>query len=86
VACCGIFLSFKQAGGSRIVTTESNPEFDEKHLNEARQAWCQTYVRVWSDLSKGVYDKEVVGKAADGHWQKSPESDPVLIASVEFTR
>jgi hypothetical protein len=68
------------------MTTESNPEFDEKQLNEAREAWCQTYVRVWSDLSKGVYDKEAVEKAADEHWQRSPESDPVLIASVEFTR
>ena len=68
------------------MTTESNPEFDEKQLNEAREAWCQTYVRDWSDLSKGVYDKKAIEKAADGHWQRSPKSDPVLIASVEFTK
>lgn len=68
------------------MTTESNPEFDEKQLNEAREAWCQTYVRVWSDLSKGVYDKKAIEEAADEHWQRSPQSDPVLIASVEFTK
>ena len=68
------------------MTTESNPEFDEKQLNEAREAWCQTYVSVWSDLSKGVYDKKAIEEAADEHWQRSPQSDPVLIASVEFTK
>ena len=68
------------------MTTESNPEFDEKRFNEAKEAWRQTYVRVWSDLSKGVYDKEAVEKAADEHWQRSPQSDPVQIAAVEFTK
>ena len=66
--------------------TEPNPEFDEKRLNEKREAWCRTYVRVWSDLSKGIYDKEAVEKVADEHWQKSPQSDPVQIAAVEFTK
>ena len=68
------------------MATEINPEFDEKRLNEAREAWCRAYVHVWSDLSKGVYDKQAIEKAADEHWQRSPNSDPVLIASVEFTR
>lgn len=68
------------------MTTESNPEFDEKRLNEAKEAWCRTYIRVWSDLSKGVYDEEAVDKAAEEHWQKSPKSDPVQIAAVEFTK
>ena len=36
------------------------PEFDEKRINEAREAWFQTYVQGWSDFSKGVYDKEAI--------------------------
>jgi hypothetical protein len=68
------------------MTTESNPEFDEQRLNEDKEAWCRTYVHVWSDLTKGVYDKEAIEKAADEHWQRSPSSDPVQIASVEFTK
>jgi hypothetical protein len=63
-----------------------NPEFDEQRLNEDREVWCRTYARVWSDLSKGVYDKDAVEKAADEHWQKSPSSNPVQIAAVEFTK
>lgn len=68
------------------MTTESNLEFDEKRFNNAREVWCRTYVQVWSDLSKGVYDKEAVEKAADEHWQRSPSSDPVQIAAVAFTK
>lgn len=68
------------------MTTELNPEFGEKRLTEDRAAWCQAYVQVWSQLSKGIYDKEAVEKAADEHWQRSPQSDPVQIAAVEFTR
>ena len=68
------------------MTIQPNPEFDEKRFNEAREAWCQTYVQVWSDLSKGVYDKEAIEKAADEHWQRSPNSDPVQMAAVAFTR
>jgi hypothetical protein len=68
------------------MTTESNPEFDGQRLNEDKEAWCRTYVRVWSDLTKGGYDKEAIEKAADEHWQRSPISDPVQIAAVEFTK
>lgn len=68
------------------MTTESNPEFDEKRFKEDRATWCRTYVHVWSDLSGGVYDKEAIEKAADEHWQRSPNSDPVEIATVEFTK
>jgi hypothetical protein len=68
------------------MTAESNPELDEKRLEEAREVWCRTYVHVWSDLSKGVYDREAVEKAADEHWQRSPKSDPVQVAALEFTR
>jgi hypothetical protein len=68
------------------MTIEPNPELDEKRLEEAREVWCRTYVHVWSDLSKGVYDKEAVEKAADEHWQRSPKSDPVQVAALEFTK
>ena len=68
------------------MTTELNPEFDEKRVNEEREEWCRKYVHVWSDLSKGVFDREAVEKAADEHWQRSPNSDPVLVAAVEFTK
>ncbi|MEO5658756.1 MAG: hypothetical protein ABIQ90_03015 [Polaromonas sp.] len=68
------------------MTTESTPEFDEQRLKEAREVWCSTYVRVWADLSKGVYDKKAIEQAADEHWQRSPSSDPVQIAAVEFTK
>ncbi|MEP6588196.1 MAG: hypothetical protein ABJA84_05510, partial [Polaromonas sp.] len=67
-------------------TEETNPEFDAQRLSEARQAWCRTYVRVWSDLSRGVFDKDAIEQAADEHWQRSPNSDPVHIAAVEFTK
>lgn len=68
------------------MTHELNEEFGEDRLNEDRRAWCQAYVAVWAQLSKGVYDKDAVEKAADEHWQRSPQSDPVQIAAVEFTR
>jgi hypothetical protein len=63
-----------------------NPEFSEDKVNEARDAWCRAYVHVWADLSKGVYDKEAVQKAADEHWQRSPKSSPVMVATIEFTK
>ena len=68
------------------MTAEPNLELDEKRLDEAREVWCRTYVHVWSDLSRGVYDKEAVEKAADEHWQRSPRSDPVQVAALEFTK
>ena len=63
-----------------------NPEFEEKRLNDDRAAWCQAYVAVWAQLSKGSFDKPAVEEAADAHWQRSPQSDPVHIAAVEFTK
>jgi hypothetical protein len=65
---------------------ELNPELSEEKINEARDAWCKTYVHVWADLSKGVYDKDAVQKAADEHWQRSPRSSPVMVATTEFTK
>ena len=68
------------------MTAELNPEFDEQRLHADRTAWCQKYVQVWSQLSGGVYDRQAVEQAADEHWQRSPQSDPVQMAAVEFTR
>jgi hypothetical protein len=65
---------------------EPNPELSEEKINEARDAWCRAYEHVWADLSKGAYDKEAVQKAADEHWQRSPKSSPVMVASTEFTK
>ncbi len=70
----------------RTMTEPLNPEFDEKRLNDDRTAWCQAYLAVWAQLSKGSYDRQAVEKAADEHWQRSPQSDPVQMAAVEFTR
>jgi hypothetical protein len=69
----------------RTMTEPLNPEFDEKLLNEDRNAWCQAYVAVWAQLSKGIYDRQAVENAADEHWQRSPQSDPMQMAAVEFT-
>ena len=63
-----------------------NPEFEEKRLNDDRAAWCQAYIAVWAQLSKGSFDQQVVEEAADAHWQRSPQSDPVQTAAVEFTK
>ena len=68
------------------MTAELNPEFGEKRVKDERTAWCQAYVRVWAQLSKGNYNQEAVEKAADEHWQRSPRSDPVQVAVVEFTK
>ena len=65
---------------------EPTPELSEEQINEARDAWCRAYVHVWADLSKGNYDKEAVEKAADEHWQRSPKSSPIMVASTEFTK
>lgn len=69
-----------------IPDPEPNPELSEEKINEARDAWCRTYVHVWADLSKGNYDKDAVQKAADEHWQRSPRSSPVMVATTEFTK
>ncbi|MFI5446099.1 hypothetical protein [Polaromonas sp. UC242_47] len=66
--------------------TKLNPEFAEKKVKEDKELWCQTYVHVWSDLSKGVFNKEAIEKAADEHWQRSPRSDPVEVAVTEFIK
>jgi hypothetical protein len=63
-----------------------NPEFDAKRVNEDRAVWCKAYVAVWAQLSKGDFNQQAVAQAADEHWQKSPQSDPVQIAAVEFTK
>lgn len=65
---------------------EPAPELSEENINEAHDAWCRAYEHVWADLSKGAYDKEAVQKAADEHWQRSPKSSPVMVASTEFTK
>ena len=65
---------------------EPTPELSEESINEARDAWCKAYVHVWDDLSKGNYDKDAVQKAADEHWQRSPRSSPVMVATTEFTK
>jgi len=69
-----------------IPAPEPTPELSEENINEARDAWCRAYVHVWADLSKGVYDKDAVQKAADEHWQRSPRSSPVMVATTEFTK
>lgn len=64
----------------------ATPELSEEKINEARDAWCRAYEHVWADLSKGAYDKDAVQKAADEHWQRSPRSSPVMVATTEFTK
>lgn len=68
------------------MNTDPNPEFAEEKVREDREVWCRTYVHVWSDLSKGVFDKDAIQKAADEHWQRSPQSDPVQVAATEFIK
>jgi len=65
---------------------EATPELSGEKINEAHDAWCRAYVHVWADLSKGNYDKDAVQKAADEHWQRSPRSSPVMVATTEFTK
>ena len=69
-----------------VPTPEPTPELSEENINEARDAWCKAYVHVWDDLSKGNYDKDAIQKAADEHWQRSPRSSPVMVATTEFTK
>jgi len=68
------------------MTEPLNPEFDQKRVNEERAAWCEAYVAVWAQLSQGIYDRQAIQAAADEHWQRSPQSDPVQMAAVEFTK
>ena len=68
------------------MSTDPNPQFDETRVNDEHLAWCQTYVHVWSDLSRGTYDREAVEKAAEEHWQRSPQSDPIEVATLAFLK
>lgn len=68
------------------MSTEPNPEFAEDKVKQDRARWCQTYVHVWSDLSKGVFNKDTIEKAADEHWQRSPQSDPIETAVMDFMK
>ena len=62
------------------------PELGETQIHDAREAWCETYVHVWADLTRGSFDKKAIELAADEHWQRSPNSNPVMVATMEFTK
>ena len=66
--------------------TNPTPEFAEDKVKAARDAWLAAYVHVWSDLTKGVFDKAAIEKDADEHWQRSPNSNPVTVATMVFTK
>jgi hypothetical protein len=68
------------------MTTDLIPEFAEDKVKADREVWLAAYVHVWSDMTKGIFDKAEIEKAADEHWQRSPNSNPVLAASMEFTK
>ncbi len=68
------------------MTTDPNPEFAEDKVKADREAWLAAYVHVWSDLTKGAFDKAEIEKAADEHWQRSPNSNPAMVAAMEFTK
>lgn len=74
------------AAGADAPHPDPAPELTEEHVTEDHKAWCEAYVHVWADLSRGNYDKAAVEKAADEHWQRSPKSDPVEIATTEFIK
>lgn len=65
--------------------TDPNPELAEDKVKADREAWLTAYVHVWSDMTKGVFDKAAIEKAADEHWQRSPYSNPAMVATMEFT-
>lgn len=62
------------------------PELSDEQIKDNRKTWCEAYVHVWADLTKGNFDKAEIEKAADEHWQRSPNSNPVLVASMEYTK
>lgn len=62
------------------------PQLGETQIHDARETWCDTYVHVWADLTRGSFDKKAIELAADEHWQRSPHSNPVLVATMEFTK
>lgn len=65
---------------------DPNPEFAEDKIEADRKLWCEKYVHVWSDLTKGVFDKKAIEEAADDHWQRSPRSDPVMVATMQYVK
>jgi hypothetical protein len=68
------------------MSTDPNPEFAEAKVKADREAWLAVYVHVWSDMTRGVFDKAAIEKAADEHWQRSPNSNPAMVAVMEFTK
>ncbi len=68
------------------MNTDPIPELAEDKLKADREAWIAAYVHVWSDMTKGVFEKAAIEKAADEHWQRSPKASPVLAATMEFTK
>ncbi|MES2509899.1 MAG: hypothetical protein V4625_08215 [Pseudomonadota bacterium] len=66
--------------------TNPIPELTEDKLKADREAWIAAYVHVWSDMTKGVFDKAEIEKAADEHWQRSPNSNAAMVAAMEFTK
>ena len=80
----------EDAGTARSAEPADNKDptaaLSEENIQADRKAWCEAYVHVWSDLSKGTFDTEAIEKAADEHWQHSPRSNPVVVATTEFTK
>jgi hypothetical protein len=68
------------------MTTDPNPEFSADKVKDDREVWVKTYIHVWSDLSKGVFDKAAVQKAAEEHWEQSPQSDAIQVAAMDFIK
>jgi hypothetical protein len=68
------------------MSTDPNPEFAPDKVQAGRRDWCQAYVHVWADLSRGDFDPQAVERAADEHWQRSPQSDPVETAVMDFLK
>ncbi len=62
------------------------PQLSEEQMQENRKTWCEAYVHVWADLSQGHFDRAAIEKAADEHWQRSPSSNPALVAAMEYTK
>lgn len=68
------------------MTQDPIPEFSEDKVKADRKVWLAAYVHVWSDMTQGVFDGAEIEKIADEHWQRSPNSNPVLVATMEFTK
>ena len=72
--------------GTPVPPHDPAPELGEQQIHDAHDAWCASYVHVWADLSRGDFDKAAIEKAADEHWQRSPNSHPAVVAAMEFTK